>query len=193
MKTWKLWFLGMVAMGVLAAPALADEKTLLGDMSDIDHGGFGGPVVKLTQVDGSFAVLTGGRGGWIVDHRFVLGGGGYGLATRHKAKGLAVPGQDLEMGYGGVIVEAIIASDQLIHFSTEVLIGAGGATTADGNEDDAFFVAEPGANLMLNITKFFRMGFGASYRFTAGADFGDLGDGDLSGGAAVLTFKFGSF
>lgn len=194
MKIRNLLLLGIIAAGVLVAPALADEKTLLGDMSEIDHGGFGGPVVRFTQIDGAFAVLTGGRGGWIIDHRFVVGGGGYGLATRHKAKGLAgISGQDLEMGYGGGILEFIIASDQLIHCSTEVLIGAGGVTTAEGSEEDAFFVAEPGVNLMLNITKFFRMGFGASYRFTAGANFGDLDSGDLSGGAAVLTFKFGSF
>jgi hypothetical protein len=192
-KIRNLLLLGIFAAGVLGAPALADENTLLGDMSEIDHGGFGGPVVKFTQVDGAFAVLSGGKGGWIIDHRFVVGGGGYGLATRHKAKGLEVSGQDLEMGYGGLILEAIIASDQLIHFSTEVLIGAGGVTTTRGSEEDAFFVAEPGVSLMLNITKFFRMGFGASYRYTAGVNFGDLDSGDLSGGAAVLTFKFGSF
>jgi hypothetical protein len=198
-KILNLLLLSIIAAGVLGAPALADEKTLLGDMSEIDHGGFGGPVVKFTQVDGAFAVLSGGRGGWIIDHRFVLGGGGYGMVTRHKAKGLvdtsgeSISGQDLEMGYGGGILEVIIASDQLIHFSTELLIGAGGVTTSEGSEDDAFFVAEPGVNLMLNITKFFRMGFGASYRFTAGAKFGEIDSGDLSGGTAVLTFKFGSF
>ena len=187
-------------LGVTIAPALAGEKTLIGDLEDVDHGGFGGPVVKFTRINGEAGVLTGGRGGWIIDHRFVLGGGGYGLANNIEAEGAVPPGQDLEMGYGGGMIEYIIASDRLLHFSVECLIGAGGVTTStsgwdgsDNREDDAFFVIEPGANAMLNITKFFRFGVGVSYRYIQGVHFHGIDAGDLSGVAAVLTFKFGAF
>jgi len=182
----------------MAGPGLAEEKTLIGDLGEIEHGGFGGPMVKFTQIDGEFGVLTGGRGGWIIDHRFVLGGGGYGLANNIEARGIEPAGQDLEMGYGGAMLEFIIASDALIHFSVDCLIGVGGVTTPEGetsqrSKDAAFFVLEPGLNVMLNITQFFRFGAGASYRYTQGASLGDIDDDDLSGAAAVLTFKFGSF
>jgi len=197
----------------MAGPGLAEEKTLIGDLGEIEHGGFGGPMVKFTQIDGEFGVLTGGRGGWIIDHRFVLGGGGYGLANNIgipiktkeeietegenpeeiETEGENPEEQDLEMGYGGAMLEFIIASDALIHFSVDCLIGAGGMTTPESDKDDAFFVLEPGLNVMLNITQFFRFGAGVSYRYTQGVEFGELDDGDLSGAAAVLTFKFGSF
>ena len=188
-------------LGVTIAPALAGDKTLIGDLEDVDHGGFGGPVVKFTRINGEAGVLTGGRGGWIIDHRFVLGGGGYGLANNIEAEGAVPPGQDLEMGYGGGMIEYIIASDRLLHFSVECLIGAGGVTTSISGEysqgtsgdDDAFFVVEPGANVMLNITRFFRFGAGVSYRYIQGVHFNEIDAGDLSGAAAVLTFKFGAF
>jgi hypothetical protein len=185
--------LALLLLVALAGAGLAEEKTLIGDLQDVDHGGFGGPIVKFTQIGGEFGVLTGGRGGWIIDHRFVLGGGGYGLSNSIEAKGVGPAGEDLEMGYGGAILEYVLASDDLVHLSFEWLIGAGGTTTVDGLEDDAFFVTEPGVNLMLNVTKFFRCGAGVSYRYVQGADFGELDSGDLSGMAGVLTFKFGSF
>ena len=188
----------LLLTGMLALPALAGEKTLIGDLTEVEHGGFGGPVVRFTQINGEIGVLTGGRGGWIIDHRFVLGGGGFGLANRidiqvPDATGATTEAK-LEMGYGGGMVEVIITSDELIHFSVECLVGAGGLTSPDyPGEDDAFFALEPGANLILNITKFFRFGLGASYRYIAGASYKGIDSSDLSGPSAVVTFKFGSF
>ena len=55
------------------------QETLLS--GNIESGGFGGFVVRFSEIGGAFAVLAGGRGGWIINHTFVLGGGGYGLAN----------------------------------------------------------------------------------------------------------------
>lgn len=192
----------LLILGVMSIPALAREKTLIGDLADLDHGGFGGPIVRLTQINGESGVLVGGRGGWIIDHRYVLGGGGYGLVNNIEVTGIDSAGQDLEMGYGGGMLEVIVFSDALVHFSVELLVGAGGATCAanwkDGAsaanwKDDAFFIAEPGANLMVNITDFFRFGVGASYLYVEGLNYGDIGDDDLTGLSVGLTFKFGKF
>lgn len=62
---------------VLPLSVLSQEKTLL--EGEVSHGGFGGPAVKFTSVNGDFGIMVGGRGGWIIDHTFVIGGGGYGL------------------------------------------------------------------------------------------------------------------
>ena len=187
--------LSLLLVAVLAAAGLAQEKTLIGDLKELDHGGFGGPVVRFTQIGGEFGVLSGGRGGWILDHKYGLGGGGYGLANNIgiEEAGRILHPENLEMGYGGLILEYVVASDALVHCSVELLLGGGGMTTEFGADDDAFFVVEPGANLMLNITKFFRFGIGVSYRQIEGADFGGLDNGDLTGLAWGLTFKFGSF
>jgi len=109
---------------VFTFSALAQEATLIN--GEIESGGFGGPVLKVTNINGENAVMVGGRGGWIINHSFVLGGGGYGLVTDVKAKTTDLLHQYIEMGYGGVELEYIASSDDLLHFSVGLLVGAGG-------------------------------------------------------------------
>lgn len=177
-----------------------EQQTLLS--GPMDHGGFGGPVVKFTQVADRFGVFVGGRGGWIINHQLVLGGGGYGLANPNDFV-LILDGIEhrLGLGYGGFEVEYVNRWDEVAHLTAGVLIGGGGASWYDwryqdwGFEDytDAFFVAEPTLSLELNVVSFFRISLGASYRIVANVDLVGLSDSDLSGGAGSITFKFGSF
>ena len=101
---------------------MAQTQTLIS--GDIKHGGYGGPVLKVTQINGDTGLMVGGRGGWIINDTFCLGAGGYGLATIHEVPDAAkavytkqiivndaieeVP-RDLELalGYGGLTLEYI--------------------------------------------------------------------------------------
>ena len=189
-------FLFLLIMG---ASAQAQDETLIS--GKIESGGFGGPVLKITEINDETGIMVGGRGGWIINHTFVIGGGGYGLANDIKAKDvISVQKLYLDMGYGGLEMEYIINSSRLIHLSFHTLIGAGGINYEgrggrfDYNDDpDAFFVAEPGANVMLNVTEFLRVGVGVSYRYINGVDLVGLKDTDLDGASANLTLKFGKF
>ena len=184
---------------LLSMPLFAQEgeaETLLS--GDIDHGGFGGPVVKFGNIYDESAVLVGGRGGWIIDHFLSLGGGGYGLVTEITTR----PEEFLLMGYGGFEMEFIIASNRVLHSTIGTLVGAGGFTSQDRNFDsgaaaenqgDAFFVMEPSVNAELNVARFMRVNAGVSYRYTDGADKFGITDTDLSGLNAVITLKFGAF
>jgi hypothetical protein len=184
----------------LSALSFGQEETLL--QQEIESGGFGAPVVRFTDVNDDFGVMVGGRGGWIVNHAFSLGGGGYGLANSIDA-GPAVPDSlELSMGYGGLELEFIGRSDRLVHLTFYTLIGAGGVSINpegdddngdDDGESDAFFVVEPIANVELNITTFFRINAGAGYRFVWNVDTPGLENKDLSGATVSLTFKFGKF
>ncbi len=198
-----------------SACIFAQEETLIGN-GEVAHGGFGGPVVKYTQIYGKPAVLVGGRGGWIINHSFIIGGGGYGLVNNIQSNNTTWPlffndKPYINFGYGGLELEYIIQSDKLLHFSVITLIGAGGVSyrdnlwdddwdnDSDDDDDDwdspsdEFFVLEPGANLELNIVSFFRINAGVSYRFISGANLDDLSNNDLAGLAASLTLKFGVF
>ncbi len=179
--------------------AFAEEETLIS--GPIESGGFGGPVVKIGSFNGESALLVGGRGGWIINHSFIIGGGGYGLVNNIKAK---VPGPNgeryLNMGYGGIELEYVTESDRLIHFSFMTLIGGGGLSWRDDNiragmapENDSFFIAEPAVNVNVNITTYFRMSGGVSYRFISGIQSGASSNADLSGPSGVLTLRFGKF
>ena len=180
-------------------PALAQEETLI--TGDIESGGFGGPVLKITNINGENAVMVGGRGGWIINHTFVLGGGGYGLVTDVQAKTTDSNHQYIQLGYGGLEMEFIPASNDLFHLSVGLLVGGGGVGYKPDNNDgynsmqktNSFFVLEPSVNANLNITHYFRIAAGVTYRYVSGLKSVVSTNTDLSGPSAILTLKFGKF
>ncbi len=188
----------LLCVGIFSA--FAQEETLIN--GQIENGGFGGPVLKVGSFNGETAILVGGRGGWIINHSFIIGGGGYGLANDVKAR---VPGpygeRYLNFGYGGLELEYISEPNRLINFSFQTLIGGGGLSWRDpdmrpemrNSESDTFFIVEPGVNVTLNVTTYFRMSGGISYRYISGVQSPAASNPDLSGPSGVLTFRFGKF
>lgn len=173
-------------------------QTLIG--GNIESGGFGGPVVKVGNVYDETAVIIGGRGGWIINHQYILGGGVYGLVTEIPSR--LIPDLEMTMGYGGIEIEYIRRPNKLTHLSFIILLGGGGVgfsepgTDTDENEYEykSFYMAEPSVQLMLNVTQFFRAGIGGSYRFVKGVTgSGELSNDDIGGPTFVITFKFGTF
>ncbi len=189
---------------------LPQDQTLIS--GKLESGGYGAPVVKFTSIKDNFAVFVGGYGGWLINHTFLIGGGGYGLVNAIKLPGyvtfVGVPYErKIMFGYGGVILEFIGNPSNLIHYSISTLIGAGGLSYRyidyrnytdfyDNNDypDKAVFVFEPAVNLELNITTFFRINVGGSYRMVRGSNnFIEFNNNDLSGFSANIAFKFGKF
>jgi hypothetical protein len=186
---------------ILSPLVNAQEETLLGS-GKISNGGFGGPVVKFTSINKHFGVLVGGQGGWIINHSFVIGAGGYGLVNNVKTENLFLGERELlNFGYGGVELHYINNSDKLIHYTVSLLIGGGaiGYRHPDNWDWDwdtntnSFFVMEPTVRLMLNVTSFFRIGVGGGYRLISGASLDDIKDSDISGPSAEIVLKFGKF
>ena len=177
------------------APREQEDETLIS--GKMDFGFYGGPIIKFTEMNDEFAVLIGGRGGLLINHRFLIGGGGYGLANEIPAGHMWPNDYLLELGYGGLVLEYILRPRKLIHLSFYTLIGGGGLCFRDQWyepwDHDAFFVAEPGIDLIMNITNCFRIGVGGSYRYTSGINSDGLQDEDIMGPSAALTFKFGWF
>ena len=195
----------LIILVILTSTALAQEQILFSGITS--HGGFGGPVLKLSQFDDDLGLLVGGRGGWIIGHAITIGGGGYGLTND-------IPilydntdtTQYLDFGYGGFELGLILASNRLIHFSINSLIGGGAIGYRNSifdkpdnwdhdwdNHNDQVFVIEPGINLIANLTRWLRMGIGLSYRHVTGVDLAAVDNKFLSGPSGVLSFKFGSF
>jgi len=110
---------------------------------------------------------------------------------------------DLDLTLGGFEFEYVSRSAKLIHYSFRALIGSGEVDyighdrpiddTLFDYHRESFFVAEPEVNLMLNVTKFSRIGVGASYRFISSVNLEGLTNSDLDGPSASLILKFGRF
>ena len=71
---------------LLSYPAMAQDETLVSGKTE--SGGYGGPLCKMGQINGETGIFVGGQGGWIINHRFVLGGTGYGLVNDVEIEGL---------------------------------------------------------------------------------------------------------
>jgi hypothetical protein len=175
------------------------------------YNGFAGaPEFKIANVDGKAGPLLGGYGGVLLDNTLLLGGGAYWLldetASVHS------------MGYGGFVIEWLQRLNRPVGFSVRGLVGGGVATTIDTipvysynyptpyggrgpfvpgtpstnlvtvHTHTDYFVAEPQANVLFNLSPRLRISLGAGYRFIAGA-YGD--DGRLSGPTGSIALQFG--
>lgn len=193
-------------------------RTLFGKGHDIHHGGWGGPSTHVTSIMGHEALLVGARGGWLIDHGVTIGIAGHGLVTdvpnkKYDAYRIAFGdslrrGSQFRMGYGGLLIEPIIAPMNAVHVSLPIIVGAGGCgyqTYARLPQDDdydpfqyrddyqAFFVVEPGIEVEVNIIKLVRLGVGASYRYTTDIDLPETPKDALRGFNAGVTVKVGRF
>ncbi len=180
-------------------PVFAQEETLIDE--EFISGGFGGPELRVGPVLGTTGVFVGGRGGWLINHTFVIGGGGYGLVNDVKVNNVMFGNEQayLNFGYGGLHLEYIGNPNKLIHYSIQALVGGGGVEYrrrmggSEGDMSDGVFVLEPGLSAELNVSPFFRIGAGVSYRYVSGVQTLGLTDKDLSGANGFLTLKFGTF
>jgi len=197
-----------------------DINTLFGnDGRKIEHGGWGGFTVGYTRIAGKDAFISGGRGGWLIDHRFTLGLAGYGFFSNIDLNGQYQPTIDnYSLGgvYGGLLLEPIIFPFNPVHISIPILIGGGGAFVIDEmyyhgnyhgyNEYSSYascFVLETGVDIEVNVVKFFRVALNVSYRYTSNLSldyYSILGLREFSvpsdalrGFNAGLTMKFGKF
>jgi len=173
---------------IIPFSAFAEEKTIIGD--GIDHGGYGGPVVKFMSLGGDLGVLVGGRGGWIINHTFAIGGGGYGLASDIK-----IDGNDLQMDYGGFELEYIWRSDKVVHFTIHMGIGGGKVEMIDPvYNSDKFFYIEPTFNGEVNLLSFIRINAGVGYFWVDDIEgMPGLSSSDVRGITGTIVFKFGWF
>ena len=168
-------------------------------------GAFGGPVLKVTQINDVFGLIVGGRAGWIYKHTYAIGGGFYGLLRDIEAE-TSGSEREFEFAYSGLELEYIMAPSRDVHLSAQTLIGFGGLTDRYqrivpyygydeygrfGGPDDSFFIIEPGLNIVWNMKTYLQIYFGGSYRYIRGVGIEDLHNSDLSGYSVVVTFRFG--
>jgi hypothetical protein len=172
--------------------------------SNLDHGGYGAPHVKVTALAGQAGLLVGGRGGWIIGHSLTLGGAGYGLPTRvdapEQARGSATNAA-VSLGYGGFRVGYIFFPREVVHFSAGLLIGGGGISVVERRvqsdirtlHTSSVFVLEPEAAMEFNITPTIRGAFELSYRYMSDSGISGLSSSRIGGPAAGAFLAFGWF
>jgi len=180
-------------------------RTIFG--SHQSNGGYGAFSIGYTLVNNRDAVMFGGRGAWILNHSFAIGAGGEGFVTSYLNDADLNAEANFSGGYGGLFIEPILFPKVPIHISFPIMAGAGGIAYArrmDNNqisntnynmiiESDAFFVVEPGAEIELNMTRYFRLAMSCSYRATTKLNMVTANNNALNGISTKVVFKFGWF
>jgi len=198
-------------------------RTLFGKSNE--KTAFGGYIAGTTgyaQINGEDAILMGGRIGLVIDHHFTIGFAGTSFVSNIHSDFDTDPtptNYSIAGGYGGLFFEPIIAPNSPVHIAFPVFLGVGGAAIPEAHhhsdhyydEDHdlknytrtPFFVIEPGIELELNLVKFIRLGFNATYRQTSDLNLRYVStDGltrfkapkdALTGFSGGVTLKFGWF
>jgi len=188
-------------------------KTIFGGS---EMGGYGSFSIGYTPIDSVNAITFSARGGVILGHTLALGIGGCGFVSEYQYQSLFSKDGNLTGGYGGVFAELILIGKSPIHLSIPMLAGVGGIAYStwenEGTDYDrvnyledisTFLVFEPGIELELNMSKYFRMAGYFTYRYTTDIDLSVVNTsgghdqlvepGALNSYSAGLIFKFGKF
>ncbi|MEP2023813.1 MAG: hypothetical protein ABJH98_03950 [Reichenbachiella sp.] len=182
-------------------------KTLTGRMNH--SGGYGAVSFKSSSFKGETLVLGGLRGAWIVNRTLAIGLDMYGIipTTKYRDVDDTDPWNELRLlgGYGGIMLEPIFFSNEVVHITFPVSAGAGWLGYEDPDQesfwsnndglidDDVFWYIEPGANLEVNIARNFRIDLGVSKRFTQDLQLMNTESDEFDEINYYLTLKIGGF
>jgi len=165
---------------------------------------------QYSKFNGQNASFSGLYGGVMINHKLMIGVGGYGLTSRHKGFGLnaATHKQNYwQMGYGGLVLEYTVMGNKNIHFTAGTLLGGGiikngkgrGTIPENGSDElkdidaSGFYAVQPAVNIEVIAARWIRIGAGVGYRYIAGVNQQGIGNSDMSAPTASLSVKFGLF
>jgi len=174
-------------------------------------GGYIGFNTRISNINSSEALFTGGEISIAIGHSLNLGFEGYGLVNPVESnnKNSDESTTFINMGYGGLHIEPVLFSQKLVHVTFPILLGAGGIGETrnsfldeefheDDNGDDLldtdfFMVVEPGIMAEVNLFRFMRLGVGINYRITSGVELPNHDNEDFSGLSGNISLRLGWF
>ena len=161
---------------------------------------YGAVTVKVGTIGKTNAVFVGGCGGWNLDRNYGVGIAGYLLVGGVPARTSDASGDSRMMaGYGGLEVEYLVPLDSSFQISAQALVGGGAVGFVENRYADArphyhpFIAFEPGVNFDIALIRFFRLTFGAGYRFVGLLSSPVAGNSDMNGPTFSISVKAGLF
>ena len=185
-----------------------NERNRIHTLSRHSHhsGGFGAIAFKWGDFQGQTTVLAGVRAGWIISRAIAIGFEGYGIIPTTEFENISVLQNVVLLGgYGGMFLEPILFSNQIVHVTLPVSAGAGwmgyhrdfedNINTIDEEiiDDDIFWYLEPGVAVEINVSRHFRIAVGASKRYTEDLELLNTSEKAFDGTNYSVTLKLGRF
>lgn len=186
------------------------KRSCGGDIKTLSNGryhsgGFGAISFKGSEFQDKALVMGGVRAGWIINRALGIGFEGYGVIPTAEFENI-IPGRTAVLlgGYGGLFLEPVIFSNQVVHVTFPVAGGAGWLGLHDDWEEnyngqdeiideDVFWYVEPGVALEVNVSRHFRINVGVSKRFTEDLKLMAFDSNEFEKLNYFLTLKLGRF
>jgi hypothetical protein len=198
---------------VIAQTYEGDQPTALFSSGSKVTGWFVETQNASTHLNHHYANSPGFAAGLVMNNNFMVGVAGKSFGwyeSNLKFNDILQEPCYLNGGYGGLYLDYAPDSHKVLHISIPVLIGGGGATYLsdekypEWDEDELdysrkelsaspFFVFEPGANMVLNLTGFLKVYAGYSYRWINGLTLDNTNHNALNGSNFKLGIKIGKF
>jgi len=107
----------------LPTPAADEPATLAGSHGYIKHNGwYVAPSFGGTTLDGHYSSLVGLHGSWLINRQFGIGLTANAFGWDRTRIDSPQPNTRVDGGYGGLLLQYIIASDKLVHGTVETTI-----------------------------------------------------------------------
>ena len=217
-----VFFISLLAVSLSAFPQNQDDinksgnKSGIRTLTDYDRGlgGYGAFSMQYSSINDRDAYIFSCKGGLLLGHSFTLGLAGTGFINDPYYDSGLDADVSLVGGYGGLLIEPVIMYRSPVNIAFPLMIGAGGVSLVnmydnywdnwdnwddyyDLGRSDVFLVIEPGIEVQLNVTRFFRFCAGGYYRYTSAIEIedqvGPMPSDMLRGFSVGVTFKFGKF
>ncbi|GJM61384.1 hypothetical protein [Persicobacter diffluens] len=186
-------------------------KTLAGN--NFHNGGYGAVMFHGTTFNGKFLPMAGLRGAWVINRALGIGLDMQGFIPSEVYRvdvreGFFRGEQDARLagGYGGLLLEPVIFSNNVVHATFPLSAGAGWAGyLSDFLSDDYFYhhgeiydqstfwYFRPGAAVEINVASFFRINLGVSYMMATNFELISTSSNALNNFQYSLGLKFGGF
>lgn len=197
-------FLGISALGSAQED---DDYVEFNDRNNVVHGVYLGLTMGYGEIDSQDTYTGGLKIAYVANQQFEVGFAGNFLYSQQNifstTNGID---EDLIGAYGGLHLEPIFFSKSRVNLSFPLLIGAGAVGYIDDNfndedfgedlnEDDfdAVFVAEPGINVLFNVSRYLQLEAGVKYRFSSKIELAGSRLDRINGFSGGLGIKVGVF
>lgn len=199
-----LFFFGCAQFGI--AQDQSSDYLEFNDRKNVVHGVYLGLTMRYGEVKSKSSYLAGLTLAYVANQQFEVGFAGNFLYSEQDVFNNELSrNEDLIGVYGGLHLEPIFFSKSRVNLSFPVLVGAGGVDYINNDfndpyfeeeldeDDEVFFVVEPGVSLLFNVSRYLQFEAGIHYRFTSQVDFVPNGINNVNGFSAGLGIKVGVF
>ena len=169
------------------------------EIKNIAHSGFGGPVIKMTDIYNRATPMFGGKGAYLIDHSFYVGGAGYSVANNNKYESPTPVNQKYNFSYIGVIIGHLFTPNKDFHLNTQLLFGSAIIFLYESNsekpieldEADYSFVGEAEVGILYDVNEFLKIELSGGFRYVHPNQY--FTSQELNGYSLNLGFWFGKY